>query len=136
MIWSSCRHHGFSIGDRGYAALKTFRVAALDIIFKVIGHRRTAAMALVEALAVFTGMDPQSAEGGEDLRVIPDLLEAALPQVARFEAIALQEGAGVDLAGRADAAGQLGGTAEVQPQALSLLGGQREEAVTGADSLV
>src|SRR6185369_1716001 len=96
------------------------------------GHGRTTAVALVEAGALLAGMDAQVAEGGVDLRSVPDLLEAAGTEIAGLETVALQKGAGIHVAGRAHAAGQLGSTAQVESQPLALLCRQREEAVAGA----
>src|SRR6185369_10303354 len=95
------------------------------------GHGRTTAVALVEAGALLAGMDAQVAEGGVDLRRVPDFLKAAGTEIAGLETVALQKGAGIHVAGRADAAGELGCTAEVETKALAFLTRQREEAVAG-----
>ena len=89
-------------------------------------------MALIEARALLAGMDTQITERFVYLRRVPDFLKAAGTEIARFKAVALQKSTGIHMTGRADAAGQLGGAAEVEPQTLTLLCGQREKAVAGA----
>ena len=101
---------------------------------QVVGDGRAPAVTLVVTLAALAGVDAEAPEAPVDGRVVPDLLERLLAERPGQELLALQERARIQVALGPEAARELGRTAQVEPEALTLLGGEREEAVAGPDA--
>jgi len=104
-----------------------FRVFDLQVLVDEPFSGRAATMTDAVLSAAGASSSAHIAVEGEESRMLPDVFEAVLVEIARFKFRCLEEGTRIDFAFGADAAGSCGSSAHIEARQFVAKGVQMEE---------